>query len=90
MHILQLCTSSKVLKGQFVQQTRASLAGDHFLYTCGITVYFRDDIVRRNWKLLMHRGQRDYQKNEKKNRKVKKTRKEERPHPYRNSECTSN
>ena len=38
----------------------------------------------------MHRGQRDYQKNEKKNRKVKKTRKEERPHPYRNSECTSN
>ena len=33
-----LYTPSKVLKGQFVQQTRASLAGDHFLYTCGLNV----------------------------------------------------
>ena len=35
-------------QGEFVKQTRASLAGDHFIYSCGANVGFRGDMVRRN------------------------------------------
>ena len=35
-------------QGEFVKQSRASLAGDHFLYSCDANVWFRGDIVRRN------------------------------------------
>ena len=31
--------------GEFVQQSRASLVGDHFLYTHGLTVWFNNDAV---------------------------------------------
>ena len=35
-------------QGEFVKQSRASLAGDHFIYSCDANVWFRGDIVRRN------------------------------------------
>ena len=34
---------------EFVQQSRASPVGDHFLYSPGLNVWFRGDIVRRNY-----------------------------------------
>ena len=41
MHILHavLCTFPKV-HGEFVKQSRASLVGDHFLYSRNVNVYF--------------------------------------------------
>ena len=35
-------------QGEFVQQLRASLVGDHLLYSHDLNVWFRGDIVRRN------------------------------------------
>ena len=37
----------KCWQGEFIQQSR-TLVGDHFLYSCGLNVWFRGDIVRRN------------------------------------------
>ena len=37
----------KYWQGEFVQQSRASLVCDHFLYSCDGNVWFRGDIVRR-------------------------------------------
>ena len=36
-------------QGEFVQQSRASLVGDHFLYSHDLSNWFKDKIVRRNW-----------------------------------------
>ena len=33
---------------EFVQQSRASLVGDHLLYSHDLNVWFRDDVVKRN------------------------------------------
>ena len=33
---------------EFVEQSRASSVGDHFIYSCDLNVWFRGDIVRRN------------------------------------------
>ena len=35
-------------QGEFVQQSRASLVGDHLLYSYDLSIWFRGDIVRRN------------------------------------------
>ena len=35
-------------QGEFVEKSRASLVGDHFLYSCDTNVCFWGDIVRRN------------------------------------------
>ena len=35
-------------QGEFVQQSRASLVGDHFLYSRNLNVWFGYNIVRRN------------------------------------------
>ena len=43
-------------QGEFVQQSRASLVGDHVLYSLDLNVLFRGDIVRRNKMLIWVRG----------------------------------
>ena len=58
MHILHtvLYTFQRGWQGEIVQQSRAALVGDHllyshnfhFLYSCDLNVWFKDDIVRRN------------------------------------------
>ena len=50
MHILHtfLCTLLWYWQGEFVKQSRASLVGDHFLYSRDLNVWFRADKVRRN------------------------------------------
>ena len=35
-------------QGEFVEQSRASSVGDHFLFSYDFKVWFRGDIVRRN------------------------------------------
>ena len=35
-------------QGEFVQQSRASLVGDHLLYSHDLSVWFRRDVLRRN------------------------------------------
>ena len=35
-------------QGEFVQQSKASLVGDHLLYSHDLNVWFRGDVVRRN------------------------------------------
>ena len=45
-------------QGKFVWQSRASLVGDLFLYSHDLNVWFRGDIVRRNWMLVTLRGKR--------------------------------
>ena len=59
MHILHtvLYTFPKVLIRR-VFQSRASLVGNHFLYSHDLNVWFRWDIVRRNWILITLKGQR--------------------------------
>ena len=42
-------------QGEFVKQSRASLVGEHFLYSHDPNVWFRDDNVRRNWILVTPR-----------------------------------
>ena len=37
-------------QGEFVEQSRASLVGCHLLYSCGFNVWFRGDIVQRNYR----------------------------------------
>ena len=36
-------------QGEFVEQSRVSLVGDHFLNSCDPCMWFRGDIVRRNY-----------------------------------------
>ena len=50
MHILHtfLCTLLWYWQREFVKQSRASLVGDHFLYSRDLNVWFRADNVRRN------------------------------------------
>ena len=43
-------------QGEFVSQSRAALVGDHLLYSHGFHVWFRADIVRRNYILVSVRG----------------------------------
>ena len=38
----------RLWQGEFVQQSRSSLVGDHFHYSPDLNVWFRDDVVRRN------------------------------------------
>ena len=45
-------------QGEFVEQSRVPLVGDHFLYSRDLNVWFRGDIVRRNSTLVTLRGQR--------------------------------
>ena len=45
-------------QGEFVLQSRASLVGDHFLYSHDLNVWFRGDIAWRNWMLVTLRSQR--------------------------------
>ena len=54
MHILHpdLHTFPEVLTGEFVDQSKASFTGDHFLYSHDLNVLFRDDIVGRNLMLV--------------------------------------
>ena len=40
-------------QGEFIEQSRVSLVGDHFLYSHDLNAWFRGDIVRRNNKLLV-------------------------------------
>ena len=35
-------------QGEFVQQSRASIVGDHFLHSCDVNVWFRGDVVRKS------------------------------------------
>ena len=50
MHILytDLYTFLWNWQEEFISQSRASLVGDHFLYSHDLYVWFRGDIVRRN------------------------------------------
>ena len=41
-------------QGEFVWQSRASLVGGHFVYSCDFNVWFRGDIVGRNRTLVTH------------------------------------
>ena len=45
-------------RGEFVQQSRVSLVGDHSLYSHDLNVWYRDDIVGRNLMLVTLRVQR--------------------------------
>ena len=45
-------------QGEFVWQSRASLVGDHFVYSCDLHVWFRGDIVGRNKTLVTLRGKK--------------------------------
>ena len=36
-------------RGEFVLQSKASLVGNHFLYSRDLNVWFKADIVRRKW-----------------------------------------
>ena len=45
-------------QGEFVQQSRASSVDDLSLHSRDLNVWFRGDIVRRNWILVTVRGQR--------------------------------
>ena len=44
--------------GEFVQQSRAPLVDDHFLYSCDLNVWFKGVNVGRNWILVTLRGLR--------------------------------
>ena len=46
----------RLWQGEFVQQSRASLVGDHLLYSHDLDVWFRGDVVWRNWKLVTLRS----------------------------------
>ena len=54
IHILQtvVYTFSKVLMRRICLTSRASLVADHFIYSCYFYVWYRGDIVRRNWLLV--------------------------------------
>ena len=60
MHILHtvLYTSSKCWQGEFVYQSRVFQAGDHFLYSRDLTVWFRGDSIGRIKMLVTSRGWR--------------------------------
>ena len=45
-------------QGEFVQQSRASLVGDHILYSRDLSVWFKGDVVRRNKMLVTLSGWR--------------------------------
>ena len=45
-------------QAEFIYQSRVSLAGDHFLYSRDLNVWFSCDIVRRNWMQVTFRDQR--------------------------------
>ena len=45
-------------QGEVLYQSRASLVGDHFLYSHNLNVWFRGDIVGRNLMLVIFGGQR--------------------------------
>ena len=45
-------------QGEYVKQSRASLVGDHFPYSHDLNVWFRGDIVGRNYMLVTLRSQR--------------------------------
>ena len=53
-----LHTFLRCWQGEFVQQSRASLVGGHFLNFYDPNVWFRGDIVRRNYTLVSLWGQR--------------------------------
>ena len=40
-------------QGEFVSQSRAVLVGDHLFYSHDFHVWFKGDIVRRNWMLVI-------------------------------------
>lgn len=44
--------------GEFFDQPKAFLIGDHFLYSHDLNVWFRGDAARRNYTLVTLRGQR--------------------------------
>ena len=46
----------RLWQGEFVQQSRASLVGDHFLYSHDLDVWFRADVVWRNWMFVTLRS----------------------------------
>ena len=58
MHILYsvLYKFPNCWQGEFVQQSRASLVGEHFLYSCDLNVQFREDIIRKNQMLATIKG----------------------------------
>ena len=45
-------------QAEFIYQSRVSLAGDRFLYSRDLNVWFSCDIVRRNWMQVTFRDQR--------------------------------
>ena len=45
-------------QGEFVQQSRASLAGDPFLYSCDLNFWCRDYVVWKIWCWSLIGGQR--------------------------------
>ena len=45
-------------QGEFVEQSKAFLVGDHFPYSRHLNLWFRGNIVRRNYKLITQRVQR--------------------------------
>ena len=45
-------------QGEFVWQSRASLVGGHFVYSCDLHVWFRGDILGRNKTLVTLRGKK--------------------------------
>ena len=45
-------------QGEYVKQSRASLVGDHFPYSHDLIMWFRSDIVGRNYMLVTLRSQR--------------------------------
>ena len=54
MHILHtaLYAFSMILTWEFVKQSRASKVGDHLLYSYDLYVWFKCDMVGRNWILI--------------------------------------
>ena len=45
-------------QAEFIYQSRVSLAGDRFLYSRDLNIWFSCDIVRRNWMQVTFRDQR--------------------------------
>ena len=50
--------SLRFTQGEFVKQSRSSKVGDHFLYSCVLSAWFRADISRRNKMLVTLRSQK--------------------------------
>ena len=59
VHIFSILLSEHFLRcwqGEFVWQSRASLAGDHSFYSCNLYMCFNSDIMRRNYRIYPRIG----------------------------------